>query len=165
MGRWGLGPVFASEWLTSTRRRQFYAARVLFVGLMLAALSCVWVSQVAGRRLATISELARVGQSFFGAIVFTQLIMVLVAAPASTAGVICQDKMRGNLVFLLVTDLSDAEVVLGKLAARLVSIVGMTCSRCRCSPWAHCSAASIRWPSWDRSWSRSAWRSSGVPLP
>jgi ABC-type transport system involved in multi-copper enzyme maturation permease subunit len=127
MGRWGFGPVFAYEWLTTSRRWQFYVARALFVGVLLVGLTCVWVSRVAGRNLATIAELARVGQSFFSAIVFIQLIMVLVAAPAATAGGICQDKMRGNLMLLLATDLSDAEIILGKLAARLVSILGLTC--------------------------------------
>src|SRR2546430_15567334 len=78
MGRhWGLGPVFASEWLTTSRRRQFYAGRALFVGVMLVGLSCVWGSRVACRTFATISDLARVGQSFFSAIAFTQLITVM----------------------------------------------------------------------------------------
>ena len=51
--------------------------------------------------------------------------LVGLAAPAATAGAICQDKARGNLALLFATDLSDAEIVLGKLAARLVPVLGM----------------------------------------
>ena len=51
--------------------------------------------------------------------------MVMLAAPAATAGAICLDKARGTLLHVLVTDLSDAEIVLGKLAARLVPVLGL----------------------------------------
>src|SRR5262249_20592590 len=45
--------------------------------------------------------------------------------PAAAAGSICTDRARGTLEHILVTDLSDVEIVLGKLAARLAPIVGM----------------------------------------
>ena len=59
------------------------------------------------------------------AVIGTQLTLVLLAAPAATAGAICLDRARGTLTHLLVTDLSDAEIVLGKLAARLVPVLGL----------------------------------------
>ena len=51
--------------------------------------------------------------------------LVLLAAPAATAGAICLDRARGTLAHLMVTDLSDGEIVLGKLAARLVPVLGL----------------------------------------
>ena len=55
-----------------------------------------------------------------------QLVLVMLAGPAATAGTICLDKCgRGAMAHLLITDLSDAEIVLGKLAARLVPVVGL----------------------------------------
>ena len=42
-------------------------------------------------------------------------------AAASTAGAICLDRACGRLDQILVTDLSDSEVVLGKLGARRFS--------------------------------------------
>src|SRR6185312_6089521 len=45
-------------------------------------------------------------------------------APAAAAGAICLDKARGNLA-LFATDLTDSEIVLGKLAARLVPVFGL----------------------------------------
>src|SRR5262245_5292082 len=122
--RWGFGPVFGYEWLTTSRRWQVYGGRVVFVGVLLRALTTVWAAYVAGRTSLTIQQMASVGRSFFGAIVFSQLTLVLLAAPAATAGVICQEKARGNLALLLITGLSDVEIVLGKLAARLVTVLG-----------------------------------------
>ena len=50
--------------------------------------------------------------------------MVLLAAPAGTAGAICLDRARGAS-HMLVTDLSSFEIVVGKLAARMVPVVGI----------------------------------------
>src|SRR5262249_14598396 len=79
----------------------------------------------AGRSLESIREQADVGRRFHQALAVTQLALALLAAPAATAGAVCLDRARGTLAHLLVTDLTSAEIVLGKLAARLVPVVGM----------------------------------------
>ena len=123
--RLGLGPVFAYESLTASRRWQVYAGRALLVFGLLAALALVWSSQIASVADVSLHDLARVGHAFYTAMMGVQLVLVLLVAPAATAGAICQDKGRGGLVHLLLTDLSDAEIVLGKLAARLASVLGI----------------------------------------
>ena len=65
--------------------------------------------------------MALLGQWFYIGVVGVQLTLVLVAAPAATAGAICLDRTRGTLADMLVTDLSSAEIVLGTLAARASS--------------------------------------------
>ncbi len=119
--RWGLGPVFAFEWLTGdTDRRGVYATRAFFVLALLIVLGAVWWSANEGLTFSTLRDFAEAGSAFYLALVGTQLVLVLLAAPSATAGAICLDKSRGTLTHLLVTDLSDPEIVLGKLAARLV---------------------------------------------
>ena len=49
---------------------------------------------------------------------------MLLAAPAATAGAVCLDKARGTLDHMLATDLSNAEIVLGKLGVRLIPVLG-----------------------------------------
>ena len=49
----------------------------------------------------------------------------MLAAPAATAGAICLDRARGRSTHILVTDLSDTEIVLGKLVARLLPVLGL----------------------------------------
>jgi ABC-type transport system involved in multi-copper enzyme maturation permease subunit len=118
--RVGLGPVFACEWVITSRRWRTYGLRSLFVAGLLLGLVVVYWSRVNDWVNASLRSQARVGEGFYFALVSVQLALVMLAAPAATAGAICQDKSRGTLLHLLVTDLSDAEIVLGKLAARLV---------------------------------------------
>jgi hypothetical protein len=110
------GPVFAFELLTASRNWQVYATRSVFV----AGLTAVWWGNVAGREPRSIREQAEVGRRFYQALAATQLALALLAAPAATAGAVCLDRARGTLAHVLVTDLSGAEIILGKLAARLV---------------------------------------------
>ena len=127
--RWGPGPVFVHESIAATRRWQLYALRSLFVLSLLVALAIVWLfvclEEGHARRLDLDQAPCRGGQYFFYAIATTQLMVVLLVAPAATAGAICLDRARGNLTHMLVTDLADAEIVLGKLAARLLPVVAL----------------------------------------
>lgn len=122
--RFGLGPVFVYEWLIASRRWQMYALRSLLVFLLGVGLTLVWLQEVRAYAL-VLRDSARVGEFFFYALVGTQLSLLLLAAPAATAGAICHDKSSGALLQLLTTDLSSAEIVLGKLAARLLPILGL----------------------------------------
>src|SRR5262249_52275632 len=105
--RWGVGPVFTYEWLMASRRWQLYALRAVVIALLGVGLTIVWWKKAAGQPL-TISRLAATGESFFYALVGIQLALVLLAAPAYTAGAVCLDRARGTLLHLLATDLSDA---------------------------------------------------------
>jgi ABC-type transport system involved in multi-copper enzyme maturation permease subunit len=126
MARWTPGPVFVFECVTAARRWQTYAGRVAFLALLLVSLAVVWVSKVANNPAASnLSRLAQVGEAFFYAVVGTQLGLVLLAAPAYTAGAVCLDKARGTLAHMLVTDLSSSEIVLGKLGSRLLPVLGL----------------------------------------
>jgi ABC-type transport system involved in multi-copper enzyme maturation permease subunit len=127
MARWRLGPVFVYESATAARRWQTYAVRAAFLAILLISLAVVWATKVApaGPAGATLSNLAKVGESFFYAIAGTQLVLVLLAAPAYTAGAVCLDRARGTLAHVLVTDLSSVEIVLGKLGSRLLPVLGL----------------------------------------
>ena len=82
-----------------------------------------------GRNIAlstsTIQSMALLGESFFVAVIGTQLTLVFLAAPAATAGAICQDRARGTLTHMLMTDLTNREIVVGKLAARLAPVLSL----------------------------------------
>jgi ABC-type transport system involved in multi-copper enzyme maturation permease subunit len=123
--QWGLGPVFSAECLTTSRRWQVYAGRSLLVASVLAAMTLIWLTRFSGARLISIQEYAEVGSAMVNAIMSVELVLAIAIVPAAAAGAICQDKMRGGLTLMMVTDLSDAEIVLGKLASRLVTILGI----------------------------------------
>src|SRR5215831_14170801 len=121
----GLGPVFAYEWRTASRRWQGYALRSLLVLLLLLGLSGVWLGSHDGAGELSIQQVAEIGRGFYAVTTLIVLGLVGLAAPAATAGAICLDKARGNLTLLFSTDLTDAEIVLGKLAARLAPVLGL----------------------------------------
>jgi ABC-type transport system involved in multi-copper enzyme maturation permease subunit len=69
--------------------------------------------------------MASVGSAVSDTIKGVELMLALALVPAVTAGAICQEKRRGALALMMATDLSDAEIVLGKLASHLVVVLGV----------------------------------------
>ena len=126
--RLGPGPVFAYEWLTTSRRWQLYAQRAAFVGAILIGMMVVWHNSnrlVRAGQTVSIQTLATYGENLYETIVTIELTLVILAAPAATAGAVCLDKARGTLDHMLATNLSNAEIVLGKLGVRLVPVLGL----------------------------------------
>jgi ABC-type transport system involved in multi-copper enzyme maturation permease subunit len=121
--RLGLGPVFAFESLIAARRWQVYAVRSLYIGLMLLGLTLSWGPL--DRAITSVADAAAIGRLFLQTVITVQLAAVLLAAPAATAGAICVDKARGTLLHAFVTDLTDREIVLGKLGARLGPVLAL----------------------------------------
>jgi ABC-type transport system involved in multi-copper enzyme maturation permease subunit len=123
--RWGLGPVFFYECLANSRRWQTYAIRSAGVALLLAAIATIAMPNTTIAPRYALQEFAALGESFFYCLIGVELTLVMLAAPAATAGAICVDRARGMLAHMLATDLSDPEIVLGKLAARLLPVLGL----------------------------------------
>src|SRR5271156_5076190 len=92
--RLGPGPVFAYEWLTTTRRWQVYALRALFIGLILFGMVIVHASLTRSGpdALVSLRSLAEYGEQMYLTVVGIELALVLLAAPAVTAGAVCLDK-------------------------------------------------------------------------
>jgi ABC-type transport system involved in multi-copper enzyme maturation permease subunit len=123
--RWGLSPVFIYECLANSRRWQTYAVRSFGVAILLAAVASIAMSRNTVDPTRPWQDYAALGESYFYAIIGVVLTLVMLAAPAATAGAICVDRARGTLTHMLVTNLSDPEIVLGKLAARILPILGL----------------------------------------
>src|SRR5947207_12815207 len=94
MRNWA-GPVFASEWLTASRRWQGYALRSLLVLLLLLGLSGVWLGSHDGAGELSIQQVAEIGRGFYAVTTLIVLGLVGLVAPAATAGAIGLDQARG----------------------------------------------------------------------
>ncbi len=93
---------------------------------MLATMWMLWAPD--GITFTDHSQMAAFGNRLFQSLIIIQIAVILLVAPVATAGSICVDKSRGTLYHVFVTDLTDREIVLGKLGARLLSLVTlMTC--------------------------------------
>ena len=123
--RWGLSPVFIYECLANSRRWQTYAICAAGVAILLVAIASIAMTRGSVDPTRVWQEYAALGEAYFYAIIGVELTLVMLAAPAATAGAICVDRARGTLTHMLVTDLTDPEIVLGKLAARLLPILGL----------------------------------------
>jgi ABC-type transport system involved in multi-copper enzyme maturation permease subunit len=123
--RIGTGPVFAYEQMVAARRWHRYAARSVLVAALLTAMAVIAWNSTATLTANTASAYASLGERYFYALIGVELAIVMLAAPVAAAGAICAERARGTLDHVLVTDLSDAEIVLGKLSARLVPVFGM----------------------------------------
>src|SRR5262249_7164895 len=111
----------------AARPWQPYARRAAFVWLVLLGLAIVESARPRRARspLVSLHDLAVIGEQMYRTIAWIELTLVLLVAPAATAGAVCLDKARGTLDHMLATDLSNAEIVLGKLGVRLIPVLGL----------------------------------------
>ena len=120
------GPVFARELLTTARRRRYYAIRSLY-GLVLLAILAGNYGDVGEGNLpadpgAIRLNLGRFTEAMVRSLAVAQVAVVLVMTPALVAGAIADEKQRKTLHYLLTSHLTGGEIVLGKLAARLLLV-------------------------------------------
>lgn len=73
--------------------------------------------------LALFREAARFGLQVFALFLLLEFALVLLATPAIVAGTIVEEKQRRTLEYLLATDLTSGEIVLGKLVSRVFVLV------------------------------------------
>jgi ABC-type transport system involved in multi-copper enzyme maturation permease subunit len=118
-----LGPIFNREWLTVPRRPRHYLLRTLSLGGLWVLAFTVWQTTVGWDYPAGISDLSRFGLLLFQVFAYVQLVLVLFFSALSAAGTISQEKDRRTFVLLLMTDLRNYEIVLGKLLGSLLEIV------------------------------------------
>jgi ABC-type Na+ efflux pump permease subunit len=118
-----LGPIFNREFLTVPRRSRHYALRVAYLGGLWVVAVTVWLTTIGWQRPATLGETARLGQTLFQVLMlYVQLPLFLFFAALSSASAIAQEKDRRTFVLLLMTDLRNHEIVLGKMLGSLLPI-------------------------------------------
>jgi ABC-type Na+ efflux pump permease subunit len=118
-----LGPIFTRELVTVPRRGGHYAGRAALVGLIGILGITTWQATVGFSRDATLGETAGFGLLLFQIVAFVQLLLTLFFAALSAASAVSQEKDRRTFVLLLLTDMRDYEIVLGKLLGALLPIL------------------------------------------
>jgi ABC-type transport system involved in multi-copper enzyme maturation permease subunit len=119
----GLGPVLRYELITTARRGRFYIARVVYGLSLLLLLWNQFREFDAGHPAGgTIEQVQTFAEATFIQFAWAQGVAILCLIPALVAGVIADEHQRKTLHYLLASRLSSAEIVLGKLGARMVHI-------------------------------------------
>ncbi len=114
------GPIIAREVITAPRPLRFYVARAAYVGLLFVLMWTAWQVLIGFREIHEYGLIARFGAILFQIFVLVQLTLMLFFAPLAAATAVAHEKDRRTFILLLMTDLSDVEIVLGKLVASLL---------------------------------------------
>lgn len=118
-----LGPIFLRELLILPRRTRHYVTRAVYLGSLWVLALTAWQALVGWQNAATLGDQARFSLLLFQVLTFVQLALVLFFPALSAASSITTEKDRRTFVLLLLTDLRNYEIVLGKLFGSLLQML------------------------------------------
>lgn len=118
-----VGPVFTRELVTAPRRTRLYVLRAVYAAAMLVLMSTAWLVLAGTQVVRNVGDLARFGGIVFQILAPLQLALAVFFSALSAASAVAQEKDRRTLDLLLMTRLSDSELVLGKLLAALLNVL------------------------------------------
>lgn len=118
-----LGAVFEREVAFAPRSRGLYVARAVYAAALLAILATCWLVVTGSQSVTTAGDTARFGATLVRILAPLQLTLAMLAAALTGVVAVSAEKDRRTLELLLVSRLTDRELVLGKLAASLVRVL------------------------------------------
>ncbi len=118
-----VGPIFLREWLSSPRRTRHYIQRVSFVAALFSLVCTVWLLLAGLQQVRNPGDLAQFGMMAFQIVAPFQLVVLMFLAAISAANQICHEKDRRTFDLLLLTELSNSQIVLGKYFAGLLNVL------------------------------------------
>ncbi len=119
-----IGPVLYQEMLLASRRTRQYVFRWLYAAWMtvqLAGLAFIYYFQalfLPEKTDVTVLICSVITPVF----VAQQFILLILSTPVFVAGAVTDEKVRGTLQYLLTTDLTTWDVILGKWIARVIQV-------------------------------------------
>jgi hypothetical protein len=117
------GPIIAREVLTAPRPARYYLGRSSFSFFLFIIMWTAWQSIIGWQSVTELGIVARFGGILYWIFAMLQLTLMLFFAPLFTAATVSYEKDRRTFMLLLMTDLSDLEIVLGKLVAGLLNVL------------------------------------------
>lgn len=117
-----VGPVFTREAVTAPRRARLYIARAAYASALLVLLTTAWQVLAGTQEVRNLGDLARFGATVFAILAPLQLAVTTFFAALAAASAVAAEKDRQTLTLLLLTHLSNVELVLGKLMAAMLSV-------------------------------------------
>lgn len=118
-----IGPVFTREAAVTPRRTRMYIARAGYVAILLILMSTAWLVLTGTQLVRDVGDIARFGMILFPILARLQLALAVFFSALLAASAVAQEKDRRTLVLLLLTNLSNSELVLGKLLASLLNML------------------------------------------
>ena len=116
-----IGPIFQREIATLPRRGMHFVSRVVFAMMLFAIVCTTWLLLAGIQPVQNPGDLARFGVLIFQLIAPFQLIVLLFMAALAGTIAVSHEKDKQTLILLLMTSLSNTEMVLGKIGAGLLA--------------------------------------------
>ncbi|GHT24396.1 hypothetical protein FACS189419_09320 [Planctomycetales bacterium] len=120
-----IGPVFSREIAVAPRRDWTYVSRSVYAGLLLVLVATSWLVVSGTQLMIDPGDFARFGTMLFQFLAPVQLVLAVFFSATLAASAAGQEKEKGTLTLLLMTRMTNSELVLGKLFASLLNIVLM----------------------------------------
>ena len=121
-----IGPVFSRELVITPRRFQhFLVYRTIYIGVLLLLMSTAWLVMSGTQEIRNLGDMARFGRVLFQVLCPLQLGLVVFLATLGAVSGVAQEKDRRTLILLLMSRLTNSELVLGKLLASLLNVLVM----------------------------------------
>jgi ABC-type transport system involved in multi-copper enzyme maturation permease subunit len=115
--------MFTREAAVAPRRVTFFAARTLMAGALFALTLTAWQLLVGSQSIESIGDLAWFGAAAFQILAPLQLAVAMPFSALLVASAVALEKDRKTFDLLLLTDMSNADLVLGKLLAGMLSVI------------------------------------------
>jgi ABC-type Na+ efflux pump permease subunit len=102
---------------------RFYAAPAMYVAGLLVLMCTAWLLLLGTQQVRNVGDMARFGMALFQFLAPLQLVLAIFLSAMASASAVAQEKDRRTLELLLLTNLSNSELVLGKLLASLLNVL------------------------------------------
>lgn len=116
-----IGPIFHRETATLPRRGRHFIARVVFALMVFGIICTTWLLMAGIQPVQNPGDLAKFGVLIFQLIAPFQLIVLMFTAALAGTTAVSHEKDKQTIILLLMTSLTNAEVVLGKIGAGLLA--------------------------------------------
>jgi ABC-type transport system involved in multi-copper enzyme maturation permease subunit len=115
--------MFTREAAVAPRRLSFFAARTLMAGALFALALSAWQLLVGSQHVQNVGDLALFGAAAFQILAPLELAVAMPFAALLVASAVALEKDRKTFDLLLLTNLSNSDLVLGKLLAGMLSVI------------------------------------------
>ena len=120
-----IGPIFTRELVVAPRRPAHYIYRTAYVLVLFGLMYTAYLVMVGTQNVRNVGDIARFGSMLFQILAPLQLALVTFLAAQSAVSGVAQEKDKRTMLLLLMTRLSNHELVLGKLLASLLDVLVM----------------------------------------
>lgn len=119
------GPIYDREFAVLPRRLNHFIGRGVFAGVLFALVCTAWLLLAGIQPVQNLGDLSRFGTLVFQFLAPVQLVILGFMAALAGANAVAHEKDRRTLILLLLTSLSNPEVVLGKIVGGMLPTLNL----------------------------------------